>query len=137
MNLLRLFALLILTLVFGLTRSLHGEDTGTEGNSVHRMAGIGVIVGGDAAPSTSIHQYLIVRKVLANGPAMSKGLKKDDEIVEIDGEKLAGLKVDFAVNSLLRGEPHTPVKVTVVRPGDSKTFSITIVRNIVPVLAKP
>lgn len=56
-----------------------------------------------------------VMKVIEGGPAANgKELRVKDRIVAIDGEPVVGMDIVNAVE-LIRGEEHTPVKVTVIR----------------------
>ncbi|MCG9127736.1 S41 family peptidase [Candidatus Poribacteria bacterium] len=63
-------------------------------------------------------------------PAALAGVQNRDVISQIDGESTAVMTLDEAVN-LLRGEPGTPVTITVIRPKESKPREITIVREVI------
>ena len=63
-------------------------------------------------------------------PAALSGVQNMDVISHIDGESTAVMTLDEAVN-LLRGEPGTPVTITIMRPKESKPREITIVREVI------
>lgn len=63
-------------------------------------------------------------------PAALSGIQNMDVISHIDGESTAVMTLDEAVN-LLRGEPGTPVTITIMRPKESKPREITIVREVI------
>ena len=63
-------------------------------------------------------------------PAALAGVQNMDVISHIDGESTAVMTLDEAVN-LLRGEPGTPVTITIMRPKESKPREITIVREVI------
>ena len=52
------------------------------------------------------------------------GIKSGDYITHINGEFLNGLTLDEAVEKM-KGDPGTPVKLTIVRPGRDKPFDVT------------
>jgi carboxyl-terminal processing protease len=61
-------------------------------------------------------------------PAWKAGIKSGDYITHINGEFLNGITLDQAVEKM-KGQPGTPVKLTIVRPGKDKPFDVTIVRE--------
>src|SRR6476660_5964852 len=61
-------------------------------------------------------------------PAWRAGIKAGDYITHINGELMYGLSLDEAVDKM-RGEPGTPIKVTVVRPGRDKTLEFSVTRE--------
>jgi carboxyl-terminal processing protease len=61
-------------------------------------------------------------------PAWRAGLKSGDYITHINGEFLNGITLDQAVEKM-KGQPGSPVKLTIVRPGKDKPFDVTIVRE--------
>src|SRR6476659_529463 len=54
-------------------------------------------------------------------PAWRAGIKAGDYITHINGEFVYGLTLDEAVTKM-RGEPGTPIRLTIVRPGSDKPF---------------
>ena len=61
-------------------------------------------------------------------PAWRAGIKSGDYITHIDGNLVYGATLDEAVE-LMRGEPGTGIKLTIVRPGRDKPFDVSIVRE--------
>lgn len=61
-------------------------------------------------------------------PAWRAGVKAGDYITHINGELVYGLSLDEAV-SKMRGEPGTPIKLTIVRPGRDKPFDVSMNRE--------
>ena len=61
-------------------------------------------------------------------PAYRAGIKPGDYITHIGDELVYGLSLDDAV-AKMRGDPGTPIKLTIVRPGRDKPFDVTIVRE--------
>ena len=61
-------------------------------------------------------------------PAWRAGIKSGDYITHINGELIYGLTLDEAVDKM-RGEPGTPIKLTIVRPGRDKPFDVTMTRE--------
>ncbi len=61
-------------------------------------------------------------------PAWRAGIKAGDYITHIDGDLLYGDTLDEAVDKM-RGEPGTPIKLTIVRPGRDKPFDVSITRE--------
>ncbi|HET6224403.1 MAG TPA: S41 family peptidase, partial [Dongiaceae bacterium] len=61
-------------------------------------------------------------------PAWRAGVKAGDYITHINGELVYGLTLDDAVEKM-RGEPGTPIKLTIVRPGRDKPLDIAMVRE--------
>jgi len=61
-------------------------------------------------------------------PAWRAGIKSGDFITHINGEFLNQITLDQAVEKM-KGQPGTPVKLTIVRPGRDKPFDVTVVRE--------
>jgi carboxyl-terminal processing protease len=61
-------------------------------------------------------------------PAWRAGIKSGDYITHINGEFLNGITLDQAVEKM-KGDPGTPVMLTIVRPGRDKPFDVTVVRE--------
>jgi carboxyl-terminal processing protease len=61
-------------------------------------------------------------------PAWRAGIKAGDYITHINGELVYGLNLDEAVEKM-RGDPGTPIKLTIVRPGRDKPFDVSMVRE--------
>ncbi len=79
-----------------------------------------------------IRDTLCVTNVLPNSPSDRAGLKAGDKIVEIDGENIASEEVNSdKVQSLLKGQENTPVKLRIVR--DGKKISKKVIRGSIPI----
>jgi carboxyl-terminal processing protease len=65
---------------------------------------------------------------IEGSPAFRAGLKSGDLITKIDDTIVKGLSVDQAVKRM-RGEPNTKVLLSVFRKTESRSFSVTIVRE--------
>lgn len=61
-------------------------------------------------------------------PAWRAGIKAGDYITHINGNLVYGVTLDEAVEQM-RGEPGTPIKLTIVRPGRDKPFDVAMVRE--------
>jgi carboxyl-terminal processing protease len=72
-------------------------------------------------------------KVIAptrEGPADKAGLKAGDFITHLDGKLIYGGTLDEAVDKM-RGEPGTPIRLTIFREGRDEPFDVTITRAII------
>ncbi len=65
-------------------------------------------------------------------PADRAGIKAGDYITHLDGALIYGVSLDEAV-SKMRGDPGTPINLTIVRPGRDKPFDVKIVRERIEV----
>ncbi len=61
-------------------------------------------------------------------PAQKAGLLFGDEILEIDGEAMAGKEVSYA-SERLKGQPNTKVKLLIGREGEKKPLTFEITRQ--------
>lgn len=84
--------------------------------------GIGVIVtpGDDG--------YVTVVSPIENTPGEKSGLLPGDRIMAVDGEPIYADKLDYAV-SLMKGDPDTNVKLSILRGGAKETFDVDIKRE--------
>ncbi len=88
------------------------------------IVGIGVSV-------TMTEDGVKVEFVYEDSPAMEGGLQKGDYITAIDGKSTIGASLDTA-GEWLRGEAGTPVTVTYLRDGVSRTIALTRRQVIIP-----
>ncbi|MBU5638290.1 PDZ domain-containing protein [Geomonas sp. Red69] len=72
---------------------------------------------------------IVVRQLVAGGPAHLAGIKAGDIITQVDGTPTAGSDFKFIVERRLRGRAGTSVLVLVHRPGNPKTLSFKLVRR--------
>lgn len=124
-------AFLIFVLTLSATFSTARADTGTPGESTHRMAGIGIAVGNDV-PGPTVHRYISVRRVADGSPAMEQGIKSGDKIIAVDDVKVAGKNIVDVIEKRIRGELASPVKLRIEHAGASTPVDIVLVRTIVP-----
>ena len=75
---------------------------------------------------------LTVIAPLEGTPADKAGIKAADIILKIDNQATIGMTIDKAV-SLMRGKPHTPIQLTIVRKGETKPLKIKIIRDIIEI----
>ncbi len=65
-------------------------------------------------------------------PAARAGIKSGDFITHIDDELIFGSTLNEAVDRM-RGTPGTKIKLTVVRPGQPKPLTFTLVREVIKI----
>ncbi len=63
-------------------------------------------------------------------PADQAGIQSGDVINEIEGERTSKMTIEDAVK-LLRGEPGTEVKVTIIREGELEPLEVTMTRDVI------
>ncbi len=73
----------------------------------HGYSGIGIQI-------TAVSEGAQVLEVFSDSPAEGAGIEMGDIITEVDGESIAGMRVD-EVGSLIRGEPGTEVQILLLR----------------------
>ncbi|MBJ6751948.1 S41 family peptidase [Geomonas anaerohicana] len=84
-------------------------------------------VGIDGVPKSD--GTIVVRQLVAGGPAHLAGIKAGDIITQVDGTPTAGSDFKFIVERRLRGRAGTPVLILVRRPGNPKTLTFKMVRR--------
>jgi len=75
---------------------------------------------------------LTVIAPLEGTPADKAGIKAGDIILKINEQATIGMTIDKAV-SIMRGKPHTEIKLTIVRKGESRPLKIEIIRDIIEI----
>jgi carboxyl-terminal processing protease len=70
----------------------------------------------------------VVMEPFPNSPAWNAGMRRGDVIVDVDGHDTSKLD-SSAVAELLRGIKGTPVKVSVMREGESAPYVATVIRG--------
>ncbi len=81
-----------------------------------------------------IKDTIVIQDVIPGGPSEKVGLQSGDHIVEVDGEVVAGIKIDNAgVAKRLRGKKGTKVSVKILRPGEKELLVFDIIRDKIPI----
>jgi len=77
---------------------------------------------------------IAVIRAIKNGPSFVKGIKPGDRILMADKDTLfgKGMPSDVIVDKL-KGKEGSPVELSVYRPSEDKTFSVTVKRGVVPI----
>ncbi len=75
---------------------------------------------------------VVVIAPIADTPGARAGIRRGDQILRIEDEKLEKPSLDGVV-SHLRGKPGTKVTITFYRPGTPKEFTVTLVREKIKV----
>lgn len=65
-----------------------------------------------------------VHAVIPEGPADQAGMRKDDVIIEVEGESVEGLSLTD-ISARIKGEEGTQVSITVQRQEETLTLSVT------------
>lgn len=91
-------------------------------------AGVGAVISMDK------DKNIVVNEPYEGKPAAKAGLKAGDIILSIDGEKLQGVGVSEA-SEKLKGRPGTKIKLVIQRPGEKKTLTVPIERELIQIEA--
>lgn len=75
---------------------------------------------------------LTVVSPIEGTPADEAGIKANDLIVEIDGQKTKDMTSDEAIKRL-RGSRGSKVKITIQREGENQLRPMTLVRDVIPI----
>jgi len=87
------------------------------------FGGIGIVI--------SIRDSMLtVVSPLTGSPAEKAGIKPQDRIVEIEGKTTKDITLSEAVK-LLRGQPGSKVKLTVLREGEQKLLLVEVERDLI------
>ncbi len=65
-------------------------------------------------------------------PAFKAGVKAGDLIFKLDDTPVKGLTLSEAVKKM-RGKPKTPIKLSIIRKGETKPIELTLVREVIKV----
>ncbi len=76
--------------------------------------------------------FVKVVSPIEDTPADRAGVKAGDLIIKLDETPVKGMTLSDAVKRM-RGKPKTPLKLTIVRKGETKPLEITIVRDKIKV----
>ncbi len=81
-----------------------------------------------------LHDTIMVVEPIQGGPSEKLGIKAGDKIVEVEGQKMAGIGVKNSdVLSKLRGPKGTIVKVGIERKGIKEILYFNITRDKIPI----
>jgi len=76
--------------------------------------------------------FVKVVSPIEDTPADRAGVKAGDLIIKLDETPVKGMTLNDAVKRM-RGKPKTPLKLTIVRKGETKPLEITILRDKIKV----
>jgi carboxyl-terminal processing protease len=65
-------------------------------------------------------------------PAYRAGIKSGDLIFKLDETPVKGLTLSDAVKKM-RGKPKTPIKLSIIRKGETKPIEVTLIREVIKV----
>ncbi|HEX7900540.1 MAG TPA: S41 family peptidase [Planctomycetota bacterium] len=94
-----------------------------------QFGGVGIIVGSD--PKTG---FMTVETPIEDSPAFAADILPGDQIREVDGASIKGQPLQDVVRKI-KGEPGTPVTLTMSRKGREQLFKVTLTRKIIVVKA--
>ena len=90
--------------------------------------------GGLGLEVSTENDQLKVISLIEGRPAFKAGVQAGDYISEIDGVDIRGM--NFAdMTEKIRGEPNTPIELTLIRKGIDKPIKLKIMRDVVKVEA--
>lgn len=92
-----------------------------------KFGGLGIEVGMEDG-------FVKVVSPIDDTPAQRAGVEAGDLIIRLDDKQVKGLSLDEAVD-IMRGEPGTPITLTIIREHERKPLKITIVRDIIKVIS--
>lgn len=92
-------------------------------NSSVNFGGVGI----DGVPDA--RGEIVVRQLVAGGPAHRAGMRIGDTITHVDSKPTRGSNFQQIVNYRLRGRAGTTVLLTARRPGSDKPVSFKLVRR--------
>lgn len=102
------------------------EYKSTKEENVGDYVGIGAYL--DSAPTAE--GYITIRRTVPKGPAAHAGLKAGDAITHVDGKPVKGVDSD-QLSEMIRGAPHTAVRITIHRPAPRGHAPRTLVVRVV------
>ena len=90
-----------------------------------KFGGLGIQVGMEDG-------FVKVISPIDDTPAFRAGLEAGDLIIRLDDKSVKGMTLNEAVK-IMRGEPGTDIKLTVIREGADKPLPFTVTRDIISV----
>lgn len=76
--------------------------------------------------------FIVIVSPLKGSPAEKAGIRPEDKVLSVDGKSIQGMSSTEAV-MLIRGEKGTKVELVIERPGTTEPFTVTIVRDTIPI----
>ncbi len=89
--------------------------------------GIGILLPGDKDPE---EEFVPVIELVPNGPAEKAGLKGGDKIIQIGDAVVKGMKLDEVMTNL-KGEKQTKVTVKVMRTNHAEPIEFVVTRDVI------
>jgi C-terminal processing protease CtpA/Prc len=111
------------TLLIALLLSFLPLSPAQGANSARNFGGVGI----DGLPQAD--GQIVVRQLVAGGPAHLAGIKAGDIITHVDGKPTRGSDFKQMVERRLRGRAGTKVVVTIHRPGEARLLNFTLTRR--------
>jgi len=90
-----------------------------------KFGGLGIQVGMEDG-------FVKVISPIDDTPAFRAGMESGDLIIRLDDKSVKGMTLNDAVK-IMRGDPGTDIKLTVIRQGEDKPLTITVTRDIISV----
>lgn len=87
---------------------------------------------GIGATVTTLDGKIVIVAPIPGAPAEKAGIRKNDVILQINGEPVSDMSLDIAI-SKIRGPSGTTVKLLVLHQGDTEPVEITVTRAKVEV----
>ena len=84
--------------------------------------------GGIGAMIKKIGNTIVISELMENYPAEKAGIKPGDIIVDINGTSAYGKSISD-ISELLKGEPNSSIKITLVKPGETKPYKKELLRE--------
>ena len=103
-------------------------------NSSREFGGVGI----DGVPQPD--GRIVVRQLVAGGPAHLAGIRIGDTLTHIDGKPTRGSDFTDIIEHRLRGRSGTQVLITILRPGETNPRHFKLTRRqlvIGPASSKP
>ncbi|KXK47462.1 MAG: hypothetical protein FNNCIFGK_01083 [Bacteroidia bacterium] len=94
-----------------------------------QYGGIGALIG-------QRNNEVIITDPYEGFPAQKADLRAGDVIIALDGKSIEGKKYD-EISKLLKGQPKTPVKITVKREGEPNPIEKNLVREEIKISSVP
>ena len=92
--------------------------------------------GGVGAMTTLVDGKPFLFELYQGMPAQINGFRSGDEILEIDGVKCQGKSIS-EISDMLRGKPHTEIKLKVRREGEKKPITKIFLRDLIQLPTVP